>query len=429
MSSPIFFVTPDASRTVGLALLPIGLFLVTERKDYTVAWLQSQGIKTLVLSSNYNNTGKMLEDGRTVKFLSDNSKTQAPNILIFKPSDKIDLIVKRNGYKLIANQGFLNKKFEDKVSFYRLCVRYKLPIPDSMISKLGELSFWQAKEMFGLPFIVQFGRGWAGSTTFFIYDENKYLELQKKFFGTVVKFSQKIDGITVLNNACVTWDGKVLISEPAVQIAGSLFGGLEGSTFGRQWGGKLISNSQKTKIRGITQIVGSIMAREGYLGWFGLDFVISQNGKVLLSENNARLTASFSFYTQLEVLAGSDSTLLSHHIASFLREKLPTWQNQEFVGSQVSLRGDPERISYVKKSLPQGVYNENLGFCRYGVGVRDLKKASEVYIGFPQAGERLPKNSEIVSLEMNREVIDRKHNLYPETRQLSRSALSKVNCE
>ena len=156
MSSPIFFVTPDASRAVGLALLPIDLFLVTERKDYTVAWLQSQGIKTLVLSSNYNNTGKMLEDGRTVKFLSDNSKTQAPNILIFKPSDKIDLIVKRNGYKLIANQGFLNKKFEDKVSFYRLCVRYKLPIPDSMISKLGELSFWQAKEMFGLPFIVQF---------------------------------------------------------------------------------------------------------------------------------------------------------------------------------------------------------------------------------------------------------------------------------
>ena len=413
MSKPFFFISSDPFRAVGLALFTSDFVLICEKHSYVVDWLSRRGIKALVLKSNYNNSGKILAEAKVGKFISDYSGGITPEILVFKPSAKIDLLARNKGYKLLANSAVLNKKFEDKTSFYKLCLDNNLEVPKGFVARFGEVDFERAKSKLGLPLVIQFGRGWAGGTTFFIANAKDYLSLQKKFHKTKVKFSQKVEGITVLNNACITSDDQVLVSQPAIQLSGALFGQSEAVTFGRQWGGNLIPDEQEARIATITKKVGHIMAQSGYKGWFVLDFILSTDGEVVLSENNARLTASFSFYTQLEVLNGSDVTLLASHIAAFAQRIAGSWHVPKVVGSQISLRTGSRGEKVVKKSLQAGIYGRDLKYRRDGVGLVDLTDQSEVFINFPDYGTLLPQNSQLVTIETRNQVLKNEHNVYP----------------
>ena len=81
------------------------------------------------------------------------------------------------------------------------------------------------------------------------------------------------------------------------------------------------------------------MQKKKYRGYFGLDFLIDKkNGKVYLSELNARLTASAAFYTRLERGLGI-IPFLAYHYSSFLGIDLPhTGISPPICGSQIILR-------------------------------------------------------------------------------------------
>lgn len=351
----VFFITPDFKRGLGLEGILPEYHIICGYFDSLIPMLRKQGVQIFCLEEmgfydekKFNNTGKIMENEETVSYINKKSK-ETPVIMYFKPSKKIDYVFDKHRWIKAGNNYDLNECFENKIYSSRLFKKYFPEVEiSSLTGRLNKLSFSKLIETFSLPILVQFGHGWAGKTTFLIKSENEFQNLYKRYPETVVKVSKFLEGFSVLNNCCIYQD-KILVSPPAVQI--SAINKLYPNPFvtcGRQWPAKFISAEQGEKISGISHKVGSIMQKKGYKGFFGLDFLVEKaTGKIYLSEINARLTASSSFFTKLELGCGKIPLML-YHLASFLDLPLPNFDPDypEFTGSQIIFReggGQPKK--------------------------------------------------------------------------------------
>lgn len=341
----IFFVTPDVKRGLGFAGILPNYHIICIDFDPIIPVLHKQGANIFCLeeqnstSDEIRNSAKLLENIQVLDYIRSNSRTK-PKIMYFKPSVKLDILIEKNGFIPIGNNAKINEIFEDKVSFNQLTQKELSPylIP-AVIGVLGELNYRQLTEKLGGIFVVQFGHGWAGKTTFIISQEKEFADLKEQFAFTKVKTGKFIRGFTVLNNCCI-YQGKIFVSQPAIQIDRvAQLSDKPTVTCGRQWPVKFIDNKQIETIKKISEKVGNLMHKNGFAGFFGIDFLVEEaTGKIYLSEVNPRLTASSAFFTLLEEASGN-IPLLVYHLASFLGKTLPLpKETSSIIGSQIILR-------------------------------------------------------------------------------------------
>lgn len=406
---PIFYVTNDPSRGVGLENILPNYHILCLDDHPLVEIMQKNGVSVFCLEKQLGkknllrrSSSEILGHPLVLSFIKEKSKGQTPNIIFFKPQKKIEIIAQKNNFKLIGNSSLINKVFEDKINFYKIVSQENLPLLSAEIAILRNLDFNLCLKKFGSPFVIQFGFGWAGSSTFFIDNKKHFFEIQKKFGQIKVKVSRFIKGITVLNNAVVL-PNEILQSPPAVQIKSiSSLTAMPGGTGGRQWPAGL-PDDQIYQIKQITEHVGELMRKRGYLGFFGLDFLIDgQSNEVFLSENNARLTASASFYTQLE-LKNNQIPLLVCHLSAFLDQNLlkdlpPQKETNKISGSEIIGRSIFPRPIKITQSLLTGVYNKDLRYKRESYFLDDAKEG-EFWLN--AAGEGRIVNPEIEMFKIN----------------------------
>ncbi len=306
---PIFYISPDIKRALGLELVLPNYYIICSHYDPLVDMVRKKGGKVFCLEEDekdtvkqVKNSGQLLGHPKVLEFIRKASKDETPCILAFKPNLKIDILCSQYGFKKLINDSKTNERFENKINFFEITKKY---FPDyhleGRVRKLGELNYNDLAKDLSIPFVVQFGHGWAGKTTFVIEEELDWQNLKQKFPQTTVKVTKYVDSFTVLNNCCIYKDS-VLVGPPALQLSG--IPDLSENKFitcGRQWSTNNISQMEEEQIKNISQQVGLYMAQNGYQGFFGLDFMIDKNTReIYLSENNARFTASTPFYTKLE---------------------------------------------------------------------------------------------------------------------------------
>lgn len=241
-----------------------------------------------IYANGQKNSGQLLAD--SLHLIKQKSPGKKIAIVPFKPSAKIEFLCRQNNFCLIANPANLNRLLEDKIKFYRLCQQNSLPLIPSIITTLGQNTFKPNQ-------IIQTHFGWAGKSTFQFSSYRK--ALKKIPPGTPIKISPYLNGYTLTNNCCLSHHG-LIQSPPALQYTGlKLYTQNPFATVGRQWPSPA-TISIHHQIRSITQSFSQKILRPlNYQGFFGLDFLISQN-QVYLLECNPRLTASFALYHQLE---------------------------------------------------------------------------------------------------------------------------------
>ncbi|MBI3955469.1 ATP-grasp domain-containing protein [Candidatus Gottesmanbacteria bacterium] len=373
----IFFVTPDIKRGLGLDGILPDYHIICGHYDPLIPQLRKQGVQIFCLEEKeidnekkYNNTGKILDNEDTVSYINKKSK-ETPVIMYFKPAKMIDYLIEKHKWVKAGNNFEINESYENKINLFSFL---KKQFPDieipSLTGKLGDLKFSELMKTFSLPLVIQFGHGWAGKTTFSVNSEKDFLGLSQKYSQTYVKASGYIESFAVLNNSCI-YENKIFVSPPAVQISGikKLYPN-SFVTCGRQWPVKFISGEQEGEIMRITQQVGLAMQKNGYKGFFGLDFLVDKScGKIYLSEINARLTASSAFFTKLELGCGKIPLML-YHLASFLNISLSNYDTDypEFKGSQIIFRDgggqpvkhNPELFGLFKQESQESVYINNL---------------------------------------------------------------------
>lgn len=296
--------------------------------------------KKLNLILNQKNSGQLLSHPSTIEFINQHSRQTGhqPAIIPFKPSAKIDLLCQKNNWLLISNSTPLNRILEDKIKFPSLCQQYHLPLIPYLILPFSQKNYQQAQLQFSSKMVAQTHFGWAGNSSFLTSNWN---DISSKIHpNTIVKFTPYLPGYSLINNCCLTSRG-LIQSPPGLQYTGlkPLTQNLL-ATVGRQWPCQSPLYIQN-QVKKITEDFSTLLQDQHYRGFFGLDFLISQD-QVYLLECNPRLTASFAFYTQIEFNCGI-TPLFLFHLAEFSNlpfENLETnrFSNPQIVGSEITLK-------------------------------------------------------------------------------------------
>lgn len=442
MRKQIFLVIPNPITAVGIEILANkwSWHLITLDAHPVLELMEKKGVKCLALPENpqikiKRTAGQILRHAKVLKYInSQRRQGETPEILVFKPSAQVEQTCKQHGFKLLTNSRELNQKFEHKVSFYQLASRnqalkeYLLPFE---IGTLEQWEFASLKRKLGSNLVVQFDRGWAGNSTFLVRTSSQWQQLARRWPKRPAKVTPLVKGLTLINNACLT-PSRVIVGPLAVQLQlpsaqhhlqlPPTTGGF-GVTGGRQWPAE-VKSKLKREINQMTLKVGEQMATDGYKGYFGLDFLIEQTtGKWYLLECNARLTASFGFYTQLEKLAERKS-LLEWHVDSFednlANNQSSVSRSKEAKGCQIAVRNLREKTVKIKSQWPPGVYQVEHGSLRLTKTSLDLRETGkDRWLWLPPLKERVIKPGQLIYLAESKEILsDAQGRLTEETPQV-----------
>ncbi|MBP9817796.1 ATP-grasp domain-containing protein [Candidatus Shapirobacteria bacterium] len=302
--------------------------------------LYSISPQSLNITLREKNSGLLLSHPTTQKFINDTTPTGfTPVIIPFKPSSKLEIICHNNKWILAANQATLNRYFEDKIKFTDLCYQNGLPQIPNLVGPLSSELYSLAESKFGLELVAQTHFGWAGNSTHLAKSFSQISQLIEP--NTVVKLSPLLTGYSLLNNCCLTSAG-LIQSPPALQYTGlPEFTQNPFATVGRQWP-CLAPTEIQQQVRHVTEKFSTILQSQKFRGFFGLDFFVNNN-QVYLLECNPRLTASFAFYTEIEMKHQLNPLFLLHLI-QFLDLDYSININQEasrfylpdFIGSELT---------------------------------------------------------------------------------------------
>lgn len=419
LNEPIFYVTNDIGKGIGLEDILPNYHIICLDDHPLVDILQNRGISVFCLervlgSKNiiFRSSGIILDHPAVLSFIKEKAKYAKPNILFFKPQKKIEIIAKRENFNLLGNSTEMSRFYEDKIEFFKLCQKEGLPVYEGEITTFSRSDFSALVKKYGEVLVIQFGRGWAGNSTFFISTEGEWQDLKKRFGLIQVKVGRFIEGRTILNNA-VIFANHTLVSEAALQIKANKFlSSTQAATGGRQWPAGLNSN-QKEEVKRITLKVADLMRKKDYCGFFGLDFLVEKKtGKIFLSEDNARLTASVPFYTKLELRAKA-FPLLGYHILSFLSPVKIDQVDLEptlISGGEIIARNTFDTKAKVGGDLATGIYTKEFVF-KTESPYLDSEERGDFWLETVAKGRIVNPEIEIVKIDTNTSVCDSEGNL------------------
>jgi hypothetical protein len=149
----------------------------------------------------------------------------------------------------------------------------------------------------------------------------------------------------------------------------------------------------RTKARKYTQLFGDQLRKEGYKGYFELDFLIDQdNGKIYLGELNPRITGASSI-TNHAVFALADAPLHLFHIMEWMGvdyslnvNSINTrWAKQENLDSwsQLVVKHTAKTIEHVWSAPDSGIWrmdeNGEIEFDRMDTHRRAVETENEAF--------------------------------------------------
>ncbi len=395
INKPIFYVANNSDKGVGLEKIIPDYHIVCIDYFDEVEYLKKAGVNVFCLEKQRNkqniifrNSGLLMKEKEVIDYIKDNGGEKA-NVLVFKPGSMIEKACRRNKWRLLNNLYQDSEKFENKLIFYKIARSLGLLIPRTEILNIDKIAYESLKKNYG-GFVIQLGKGFAGSTTFIIKNEEDYLKFKKRNKSDQVKISEFINGHPLTINACATRFGTV-IGAPCYQITGEkVCTNSPGTTCGNDW--EIFNKKLKVTYKSIAEItrsVGNYLSGKGYKGIFGLDLIFEPvTGKIYLIECNPRLVASIPMAAKLEIQAGK-IPLLALHILEFLGADYEI-NNLELEnrgnainGAQLVLRNIEGKKCVATGNLKSGIYefkNNKIVFLREGYSIDDLKNKEEFVI-------------------------------------------------
>lgn len=336
----------------------------------------------------------LLQHPEVQDFLKTRSKgKKAGKAMFLMFDDKTEALAKKQGLEIMFPSAKMRTFMDNKVNTNRLaekagvaCVPYVLtPVKD--YAHLQEVS-----KSLGTDLVIQTPFGDSGHTTFFITNEAEFKKHEEEIVKEAeVKVMKRINCRGSAIEACVTRHGTVV-----APLMTELVGFKELTPYKGGWCGNEIfpdafSPTMRQKARKYTQLFGDQLRKEGYKGYFELDFLIDQDsGQIYLGELNPRVTGASSI-TNHAVFALADAPLFVFHILEWMDvdyalnvNALNTrWAKQENIDSwsQLIVKHTEDTIEYVHDAPRSGIYkmfdNGHIQFDRMDTHRRAVESEQE----------------------------------------------------
>ena len=166
--------------------------------------------------------------------------------------------------------------------------------------------------------VVQTPYGDSGQTTFFIADEGDWKAHVAKIVGQDIKVMRRIDPRECAIEGVITRHGTLV-----GPLMAELTGFPELTPYDGGWCGNdvfpdVLTEGQRALARERTFAMGERLRREGYRGYFELDFLADESsGEMYLGELNPRVTGASSI-TNVTAVAYGDMPLFLFHLLEFM---------------------------------------------------------------------------------------------------------------
>jgi hypothetical protein len=239
------------------------------------------------------------------------------SLLLYQSYPDLEKLAEERGWVLLANPSSLRKQVADRVFFQRMVEQLKLNrVPGDVYGLKDFVTFdyayWAQK--IGPELVVQFPeiRQGGGRGTFFVKSDLDYQRVWRilkegtwrgiEIQGTAIhKFMKGIPASLAL---CVTRHGilfsglqRQLIDLPYCEDMSE-----NGIFCGHSWGESAWPSHVQAEAWRQGRLIGEYLARIGYKGILGIDFLISHDNKqVYPLECNPRFTGAFPMLSQLHL--------------------------------------------------------------------------------------------------------------------------------
>jgi hypothetical protein len=247
-----------------------------------------------------------------------NGKSGKALFLMF--DEKTEELAAKLGLDLCFPSSKLRSFLDNKVNTNRVAQKAGVPCVPNVLAKVGSYTeLLEVAKDLGTDLVVQTPYGDSGHTTFFIASEEAFdLYKEEIIKEDEVKIMKRINCYGTAIEGCVTQHGTLV-----APLMTELVGFKELTPYQGGWcGNEIFPNAFTPEIRekakNYTQQFGDQLWKEGYKGYFELDFLIDKdNGEIYLGELNPRISGVSSL-TNHSQFAMEDVPLFLFHLLEWM---------------------------------------------------------------------------------------------------------------
>lgn len=336
----------------------------------------------------------LLEHKEVVDYIRDRGKKGKALFLMF--DQKTEKLARRLGLEVCFPSAKMRTFMDNKVNTNRIAEKAGVPCVPYILSKVKSYQHLTSisKKKLGTDLVIQTPFGDSGHTTFFISNEREW----EKYADEIVK-EKEVKVMKRINcrgsaiEACVTRHGTIVAPLMTELVGFKELTPYKGGWCGNEIYADAFTPDIRKKARKYTQLFGDQLRKEGYKGYFELDFLIDQdNQQLYLGELNPRITGASSI-TNHAVFALSDMPLVLFHMLEWMNQpyKLSVnainsrWFKSENIDSwgQLVIKHTDKTVDIITQAPRSGIYRMNddgtIKFSRMDTHRRAVEKENEAF--------------------------------------------------
>jgi D-alanine-D-alanine ligase-like ATP-grasp enzyme len=229
-------------------------------------------------------------------------------------------LAKELGLEVIFPSAKMREQLDNKVNTNRIAERAKVPCVPYVLSPVKNYEHLRSvSASLGTDLVVQTPFGDSGHTTFFIKERSDYDKYASEIEAEPeCKIMKRINCRGAAMEACVTRHGTIVAPLMTELVGFKELTPYKGGWCGNEIFADAFTATIRRQARQYAQQFGDELRKEGYKGYFELDFLIDLDTKDLyLGELNPRITGASSI-TNHAVFSMSDAPLHLFHILEWM---------------------------------------------------------------------------------------------------------------
>lgn len=312
----------------------------------------------------------LLEHKEVVDYIQSRGEKGKALFLMFDA--RTEKLARQLGLEVCFPSAKMRTFMDNKVNTNRIAEKAGVPCVPYVLSKVKSYSHLAqvSQKKLGTDLVIQTPFGDSGHTTFFISNEKEWEKYADEIVKEKeVKIMKRINCRGSAIEACVTQHGTIVAPLMTELVGFKELTPYKGGWCGNEIYADAFTPTIRRKARKYTQLFGDQLRKEGYKGYFELDFLIDQdNQELYLGELNPRITGASSI-TNHAVFALSDMPLLLFHMLEWMGQpyKLSVnginnrWFKAENIDSwgQLIIKYTAKDIHIIKQAPRSGIYTMN----------------------------------------------------------------------
>ena len=313
----------------------------------------------------------LLEHKEVIDYIKAQGENPIAVFLMF--DEKTEALAKELGLEVWFPPASLRSRCDNKMETVRIGNKAGVPsVPNALakVTSYDELKQICAEHHLSDDIVIQTAFGDSGHTTFFIADENDWNKYASEIVNDPeVKIMKRINCRGSTLEACTTKQGTIV-----GPLLTEVVGAKELTPYKGGWCGNEVlvgafSQDIRDKARDYAFAFGEQLRKEGYRGYFDLDFLIDQdNGEIYLGELNPRVTGASSM-TNHAAFAHADAPLFLFHLLEFsgvdfdfdVDDLNARWSDPDYIDSwcQLVIKHTEDSVDIVTQAPESGIWQMN----------------------------------------------------------------------